>query len=157
MQKICDGQWTPLVHPTILQSIAFRLWQIYLPKIVKVDNYRLHLLAVQFICNGQWWLAEWSDVMTQVNQNVKKGPLCHEKMKNSFSLWITFNFWWSAKWSKQQKSTEMQKTDPLSHQKMKCLVLDYIQLLMIGWAIWVAWHWPKCKIKRKKAPHVIKK
>ena len=30
------------------------------------------------------------------------------------------------------------KKDPLSHQKMKCLVLDYVQLPMIGWAIWVA-------------------
>ena len=34
--------------------------------------------------------------------------------------------------------TEMQKNEegPLSHQKIKCSFLDYIQLLMIGWAIW---------------------
>ena len=25
---------------------------------------------------------------------------------------------------------------PLSHRKIKCLFLDYIQLLMIGWVIW---------------------
>ena len=33
--------------------------------------------------------------------------------------------------------TEMQKKQkrPLSHQKIKCLFLDYIQLLMIGQAI----------------------
>ena len=33
----------------------------------------------------------------------------------------------------------MQKNEkgPLSHQKIKCLFLDYIQLLMIGWVIWV--------------------
>ena len=34
--------------------------------------------------------------------------------------------------------TEMQKNEkgPLSHQKIKCSFLDYVQLLMIGWAIW---------------------
>ena len=33
----------------------------------------------------------------------------------------------------------MQKNEkgPLSHQKIKCLILDYVQLLMIGWVIWV--------------------
>ena len=33
--------------------------------------------------------------------------------------------------------TEMQKNEkgPLSHRKIKCLFLDYIQLLMIGQAI----------------------
>ena len=81
-----------------------------------------------------------------------------------------FNSWWLAKWSKQQKSSEMQKRppkssknemlsfglrstsddqpsdlsdknwqkcekSPLSHHKMKCSFLDYVQLLMIGWAI----------------------
>ena len=35
-------------------------------------------------------------------------------------------------------STEMlkNKKGPLSHQKIKCLFLDYVQLLMIGQAIW---------------------
>ena len=28
------------------------------------------------------------------------------------------------------------KEGPLSHWKMKCLFLDYVQLLMIGWPIW---------------------
>ena len=43
------------------------------------------------------------------------------------------------------------KKDPLSHQKMKCLVLDYVQLLMIGWAIWVA-NIDKMQNKKKKGP-----
>ena len=49
-----------------------------------------------------------------------------------------FNFWWLAEWSKQKMSTEMQNNEKgsLSHQKIKCSFLDYIQLLMIGWAIW---------------------
>ena len=48
-----------------------------------------------------------------------------------------FNFWWSAKQSEQKASTEMQKNEkgPLSHWKIKCSFLDYIQLLMIGQAI----------------------
>ena len=48
-----------------------------------------------------------------------------------------FNFWWSAEWSEQKMLTEMQKykKGPLSHWKIKCSFLDYIQLLMIGWSI----------------------
>ena len=48
-----------------------------------------------------------------------------------------FNFWWSAEWSEQKTSTEMQKNEkgPLSHQKMKCSFFDYSQILMIGQAI----------------------
>ena len=47
---------------------------------------------------------------------------------------ITFNFWWSAEWSEQKTSTEMQKNEkgPPSHRKIKCSFLDYVQLLMIG-------------------------
>ena len=49
-----------------------------------------------------------------------------------------FNFWWLAEQSEQKTLTEMQKNEkgPLSHQKIKCLFLDYFQLLMIGRAIW---------------------
>ena len=49
-----------------------------------------------------------------------------------------FNFWWLAEWSEQKTLTEMQKNEKghLSHWKIKCLFLDYVQLLMIGRAIW---------------------
>ena len=49
-----------------------------------------------------------------------------------------FNFWGSAKHCEQKLSTEMQKNGegPLSHQKIKCSFLDYVQLLMIGRVIW---------------------
>ena len=51
-----------------------------------------------------------------------------------FGLHSTFD---SAERSKQKMSTEMQKNKkgPLSHQKIKCSFLDYVQLLMIGQAI----------------------
>ena len=50
-----------------------------------------------------------------------------------------FIFWWLAKRFEQKMSTEMQKTKkgPLSHWKIKCSFLDYIQLLMIDWAMQV--------------------
>ena len=40
------------------------------------------------------------------------------------------------------------KKGPLSHQKMKCLFLDYIQLLIISQAIWEM----KVNQNVKKAP-----
>ena len=48
-----------------------------------------------------------------------------------------FNFWWLAEWSEQKMLTEMQKTKkgPLSHWKIKCSFLYYVQLLMISQAI----------------------
>ena len=49
----------------------------------------------------------------------------------------------SKKWKRPLKSKNVDrnaknvdKKGPLSHQKIKCLFLDYIQLLMIGRAIW---------------------
>ena len=45
-------------------------------------------------------------------------------------FWITFNFWWSLGWSMD--------SNPICHcspvKKIKCSFLDYIQLMMIGWA-----------------------
>ena len=64
----------------------------------------------------------------------KKDPLPPTHQKWNAHFWITFNFWWSAKWSEQQKLTEMWKGS-LSHQKIECSFLDYVQLLMISWAI----------------------
>ena len=51
-----------------------------------------------------------------------------------FGLCLTSDDWPSnlsdKHWPKCEKG-------PLSHWKMKCLFLDYIQFLMISWAIWV--------------------
>ena len=54
-----------------------------------------------------------------------------------FGLRSTFDDWPSDPRSKQKMLTEMQKNEkgPLSHQKIKCSFLDYVQLLMIGRAI----------------------
>ena len=74
-----------------------------------------------------------------VDQNAKKWKRPPKSSKNKmFVLDYWFNFWWSAEWSEQKMLTEMQKNEkgPLSHRKIKCLFLDYVQLLMIGRVIW---------------------
>ena len=71
----------------------------------------------------------------QWTQTPSATPLQPKKWNVHF--WITFNFWWLAKQSEQKMSTKPLKKwkRPLSHQKIKCSFLDYIQLLMISWAI----------------------
>ena len=53
-----------------------------------------------------------------------------QPQKGNAHFWITFNFWWSAGWSMD--------SNPICHpspaKKMKCSFLDYVQILMIGWA-----------------------
>ena len=68
-------------------------------------------------------------------KTMKKAPKVIKKSNVHF--WITFNFWWLAEQSEQKTLTEMQKNEkgPLSHQKIKCSFLDYVQLLMIGQSI----------------------
>ena len=68
-----------------------------------------------------------------------------------------FNFQWSAEQSEWQTSTKMQnkkKKGPPCHQKIKCSFLDYIQLLMIGRAIWAININQNAK-NQKEAPYVI--
>ena len=77
-----------LVYPTLLLSIAFRLWQIYLPKIVRQcgqlssspPGSAVHL----------WWamMIGWVIWVIKFNWNVKKAPLSHQQMKNSFLYYI---------------------------------------------------------------------
>ena len=57
-----------------------------------------------FVMGNDDWLSHLSD---ESQPKCEKVPLIIKKWKTHF--YITFNFWWLAKWSKQQKSTEMQK------------------------------------------------
>ena len=74
-----------------------------------------------------------------INQNAKKQKRPPKSSKNQMFIhfWIMFNFWWLAKQSEQKMLTKMQKNErgPLSHWKIKCFLLDYVNLLMIGQAI----------------------
>ena len=78
------------------------------------------------------WLAEQSKWWKSTKMWIK-APKVIKKWNAYF--WIMFNFWWSAEWPKQWKLTKIKKKGPLSHQKIKCSFLDYIQLFMIGWVI----------------------
>ena len=80
-----------------------------------------------------------SNLSKNVDQTTQKWKRPRRSLKNKmFVFWITFNFWWSAELSEQITLTEAQKNEkgPLSHRKIKCLFLDYVQLLRIGQAIW---------------------
>ena len=71
-------------------------------------------------------------MLTETQKN-EKGPLSHRKM---FVFGLRSNS--EDRLSNPAKTlTETQKNEkgPLSHQKIKCLFLDYVQLLMIGQAI----------------------
>ena len=55
-------------------------------------------------------------------------------------------------WAKNVDLNTKNEKGPLSHQKVKCLFLDYIQLLMIGRAIWAKNIDQNKKKKIKKGP-----
>ena len=69
--------------------------------------------------------------VTKVNQNVKKGPLSHQKIKCSFLDYIQLLMIGQAM-GVMKVDQNVKKAPPPSHQKMKCSFLDHVQLLMIG-------------------------
>ena len=95
-----------------------------------------------------------------VDQNTKKWKRPPKSSKNKMFVFIMFNFWWLAEQSEQKMLTKMQKNEkgPLSHWKIKCSFLDYIQLLMIGRVIWAKnvdqntkkWKRPPKSLKNKR-------
>ena len=76
-----------------------------------------------------WWSAGLVDGLKP-----HPPPLSSQKKWNAH-FWITFNFWWSA-WLVDGLKPHL---PPLPSQKIKCLFLDYVQLLMIGQA--GRWTW----------------
>ena len=74
----------------------------------------------------------------KVDFNTKKWKRPPKSLKNEmfiFGLHSTSDDWpsnLSKKWWPKQKKQKRS----LSHWKIKCLFLDYVQLLIIGWAIW---------------------
>ena len=79
------------------------------------------------------WISGQCDILvlaTNINQNVKKGPLSHQEMKCLFLDYIQFPMISQAI---QAINVNQNVTKgPLSHQKMKCLFVDYIQFLIMG-------------------------
>ena len=73
---------------------------------------------VQCLMIGQAGRWTWNPSATPLQSN-----------KSNAHFWITFNFWWLARLVNGLKP----RPPPLSSKKkVKCLFLDYIQLLMIG-------------------------
>ena len=104
-----------------------------------------------------WWLAEWSKQKT-VNQNPKKWKRPPKSLKNEmfiFGLRSTSDDRPSDPSKKCWPKHKKNKKGPISHWKIKCLFLDYIQLLMIGQAIQaknVDWN-----VKKQKRPPKLSK
>ena len=69
----------------------------------------------------------------KIDQDVKKGPLSHQKMKCLFVDYVQFLM--ISQVIQATNVNQNAKKVPLSHQKMKCPFLDYVQFLMIGRAI----------------------
>ena len=154
-----------LVNPTLLQSIAFRLWQIYLPKIVRQCGQLSSSPPGQcssFVMANDDWLSHLSD---EIHPKCEKSPPKSSKNeKLIFILRLTSDDWPSDPSNKSRlkckkrppKSSKNEmlsfglcsnsddqlsnwsnkiqlkcEKGPLSHHKMKCSFLDYVQL-MIG-------------------------
>ena len=80
--------------------------------------------------------AIWAKNIDQNTKKQKRPPKTSKNKMFIFGLCSTSDDWLSD--PSKKLSTEIQKNEkgPLSHWKMKCSFLDYVQLLMIGWAIW---------------------
>ena len=70
--------------------------------------------------------------LTEMQKKPKKTPKSSKNKMFIFGLHPTSDDWPSD--LSKKTSTEMHKNEkgPLSHQKIKCSFLDYVQLLMIG-------------------------
>ena len=88
--------------------------------------------SVQLLMIGQ---AIW---VTNIDRNAKKQKSPPKSLKNKmfiFGLHSTSDDWPSNLSNEYRPKHKKMKKGPLSHQKIKCSFLDYIQLLMIGQVI----------------------
>ena len=83
-----------------------------------------------FVMGNDDWLSHLSDEIQLKCEKSNSKSSKNEKL--IFILRSTSDDWPSDPSNKSQPKC---KKGPLSHQKMKCLFLDYIQLLMISQAI----------------------
>ena len=76
-------------------------------------------MKCSFLDYLQLLMISWAIWVMKVDWNAKKKKGCKIVKKWNAHLWITFNFWWLAKWSEWQRSPEIWKKWPPNHQKMK--------------------------------------
>ena len=95
-----------------------------------------------FVMGNDDWLSHLSDESQPKCE--KSPPKSSRNEKLIFILCSTSDDWPS---DPSNKSWPKCKKGPLSHQKMKCVFLDYTQIPKIGWAIQamkVNWNVTKC-------------
>ena len=130
------GQWIQTPSTTHLQLkkwnayfwITFNFWW----SARLVDGLKRHppplssqRMKCSFLDYVQLLMISWAGQWTQIPSAT---PLQTKKWYAHFC--IMFKFWWLARLVNGLKP----HPPPLSSQRMKCSFLDYIQLLMIGWA-----------------------
>ena len=95
----------------------------------KMFVFQLH----QLLMIGQ---AIWVKMLTETQKNKKRPPKSLKNQMFIFGLCSTSDGRPSDLSKKCWPKHKKNKKGPLSHQNIKCSFLDYVQLLMIGRAIW---------------------
>ena len=109
-------------------------------------------IKCSFLDYIQLLMISWAIRAKNIDQNAKKWKRPPKSLKNKmfiFGLHSTSDDRPSNLSKKMLTEMQNNKKGPLSHQKIKCSFLDYIQLLMIGQAIRI--------IRAKNVDQTIKK
>ena len=96
-------------------------------------------IKCSFLDYIQLLMISWAIWVKNVNQNAKKQKRPPKSSKNKMfisGLCSTSDDRLSNLSKKMLTEMQNNKKGPLSHWKIKCSFLDYVQLLMIGQAIW---------------------
>ena len=128
------GHWTRTPCTTPLQPIKWNAcfcitfnfwWSAWLVDGLKphLPTFSSQIMKCSFLYYAQLLMISWAGWWTWTPSATSLQP---KKWNAHFC--IMFNFWWSARLVDGLEP----HVPPLSRHKMKCLFLDYIQLLMIG-------------------------
>ena len=128
------GHWTRTPCTTPLQPIKWNAcfcitfnfwWSAWLVDGLKphLPTFSSQIMKCSFLYYAQLLMISWAGWWTRTPSATSLQP---KKWNAHFC--IMFNFWWSARLVDGLEP----HVPPLSRHKMKCLFLDYIQLLMIG-------------------------
>ena len=110
-------------------------------KMLKNEKSPLSLWKIKclfWIMFNFWWLAKWSEqkTLTKMQKKQKRPPKSSKENMFIFGLRSISDDQPSSLSTKHQPKSKKNQKGPLSHQKIKCSFLDYVQLLMICQTIW---------------------
>ena len=112
------------------------------PSLAKKSEMLIFGLLLNF-----WWSAMAGICIYIYGLKPHLPPLSSQTKWNAH-FWITFTFWWLPGWSMDLNPT----CHPSLAKKVKCSFLDYVQLLMIGWAGW----WTQSPIRHPSPAKKVK-